>query len=65
MAEPTTAWSPPTPPNNTAYPALISIVIYDDPNTTYDSPAVYYNGFNPTQGSPEGIPLTMWTGTPN
>lgn len=33
---------------------------YDDPTVAYDSPVVYYNGFNPTGTTPEGEAGAVW-----
>lgn len=35
-------------------------VIYDDPNTDYDSIVVYYDGYDPTGTTPEGENGALW-----
>lgn len=34
--------------------------LYDDPTITYDSPLVYYNGYNPAMYTLEGETGTLW-----
>lgn len=34
--------------------------LYNDPTVTYDSPVVFYNGYDPTGTTPEGEAGALW-----